>query len=552
MKKKFTKSKTRAAKTRTTRISRKPNAYVIMPFSGPNTEEHEHFCKVFNSAIVPVIQDSGFSLTRAESLPGNSINNQVNTHLLRDELVVVSLSRLNPSVFSKLSIREKLPGKLTILLIDDDIDPSPRFNITRFPAIRYSLKDDHFRDLRSSLATQISQSQKPTTADSHLVSFLKSINKPIDISPQIDPETELRKAIVESYNDRDPIRLIKKAEEAISSNPPDINTFLVDCVQEFIRLESFIPTDRQYLEMEYLAKRVGLEGISFALLEKAKSIYPESKLVEFHYIARHGASAERTYREHAKAIVMKKFGISVSKHAAKVLRPLRDLHDLYLISTMLDAIHKNQTDQDHKTALLIATALHRKYGANSIIKRNYARALEFSHKAPPEEVLRIYQQAIFCADADSVSVSWYAITLKEAGRLVDAVEVLLFACMLNSDDATNFARLAYDTSNLIQPTNAFLKAKLKRPIPREFNTDTVVHATLLSETCDDFTKEEKDLCVRALKNVGVDNEQRADFYKQIYLQGDISRPERSAFVERLYNAIKTKTTDLALFEGGGE
>jgi len=243
---------------------------------------------------------------------------------------------------------------------------------------------------------------------------------------------------------------------------------------------------------------------------------------------------------------MHKYGMRFTRGKLKMASGLRSLHDFRLVSFLLDALHGNQTRTDHNYALIIARTLKERYSQSSIMMRNYARALMFTNRASKDQVLEFYQRAIFCADVDYLSTNWYARSLMEAGRLIDAVEVLIFACMLNIDDADNFAQLALEMSNIIQPTNAFLHKRAVRTVPACYTDEAVMHLIWLCKTCRDYSEGKNGgTCTAALRNIGRDLDAMRTFYENTYGGGDISRPDRSRFIMHLYESegVRTVITD---------
>ena len=249
-------------------------------------------------------------------------------------------------------------------------------------------------------------------------------------------------------------------------------------------------------------------------------------------------SSVKDDRDQAKLIVSEKLNVIITEKKVSI-GDLNSSSDIEILAFMLDAYHK---DNEHQDALRITEALKKQIPENSIVLRNYARALDKVNK-PGNLILKWYRKALYCIPTDVITAKWYALKLKQENLIVDVVEVAIFACLLNVDRPESFAFLAVELSNLIQPQNTFILVNLKRKVPGSIDATLVIHITLLCESCNDYVYEHKIACEKALKNVGKDGVDRNNFYLNYYKGGDISRPDRAKFLYKLYNVFRSNVTD---------
>lgn len=157
-----------------------------------------------------------------------------------------------------------------------------------------------------------------------------------------------------------------------------------------------------------------------------------------------------------------------------------------------------------------------------------------------DELIVEYRKAIVCEDPDDTSALWYAGTLESANRLVDAVEALVFGCMLDLDESKSYARLAVRLSDIIQPRNLLRLTKTKRELPKEYlNEDMVKKCILLCRSCSNFGVEDKFLCESAMRNIGLTDDAIQELLDEV---GSFSRRDRREFVIPFYKVIQSNVT----------
>ncbi len=502
-------------------------AFVIMPIKAKNASDYDTYQNIYTESIKPLLEEMGYSVLKAgDAKHSISVNKELALNLLKADLVIADLTSLNPNTYYRLDIRFKINGSPTILLLNEDKGISSQFDSSNYPTIAYHTSRDGQKSLVTNLLKLISEFNYP---------YYK-----ID-SEDLEPSEKISKAIIDVHRNLVPDYIIQEAEKAVSDK--DLRKF-IECVQNFTTLDSFKPTDRDYALFYDLSDKIK-EGstVSKAILDLGLEAFPESERLFNLHIVYLSTSSRQSERNLAKKHVRDKLKIEITNNEAQV-HDVNTLGDIDLISWMLDAYH---FDGEHNGALGITSSLMKKFDDNAVVLRNHARALEKTKKESIATILALYQRAMFCLSVDVTTARWYAATLFEQKRLVDATEVLLFSCLLGLDDPENFSRLANVVSNLLQPSNPILVRKMVRPIPNILNNTVVLEAIILSESCEEFSAKQRFLNEKSLRNIGIPKEQLNNYYLDKYKGGDVSRPDRNNFISELYENIKTDITSEEIF-----
>lgn len=82
------------------------SCFIVTPIGGDNTEIRRAAEGIIDALIQPALEEMGFSVSVAHRMasPG-SINKQLITRILSDDLVIVNLTGLNPNVMYELAVR---------------------------------------------------------------------------------------------------------------------------------------------------------------------------------------------------------------------------------------------------------------------------------------------------------------------------------------------------------------------------------------------------------------------------------------------------------------
>ena len=261
-----------------TKDAEKKSALVILPKYTIGTKLHDDIQLLFNECLNPLLTDLNYSVFGGDDITLAKPNsNHLSQHILSDDIVIASLTQLNPNIYSKLIIRRKFADRITILLSDNNYSSAEPIDTSIYKVIKFDYSKGGLKKLRNDLLFVLSEENsfaaEYTENFLELTAELKEENE-IDI---LDPEQKISKAIIDSYYDLDPNKIIRKAEQAVSKK--DLNLFL-DHLQSFITLDSFIPTDKQYLQLYFLAKEINEKSIiAKAILDIGLRLYPESEIL---------------------------------------------------------------------------------------------------------------------------------------------------------------------------------------------------------------------------------------------------------------------------------
>ena len=143
-----------------------PKAFVIMPFDS-------EFQAVYTDLIKPSLENSGYEVTRADSLMNQqNILKDIVRQIAKADLIVAELTALNPNVFYELGIAHALRKRT--LLITQSIEELP-FDLRSYRVISYSTLFDEIGRLSDSL-TAIAQKANTLEFGNPVIDFLQAEN----------------------------------------------------------------------------------------------------------------------------------------------------------------------------------------------------------------------------------------------------------------------------------------------------------------------------------------------------------------------------------------
>jgi tetratricopeptide (TPR) repeat protein len=187
---------------------------------------------------------------------------------------------------------------------------------------------------------------------------------------------------------------------------------------------------------------------------------------------------------------------------------------------MLDAYHEGNINEE---ALRITEALIRKFPDNSVMVRNHARSLQ--RNGQEAESLEWYQRALWCSNADDTSAVWFGNELHNRRRYADALEAYALACVLDPDDATNFAHVADEISRGMDERDELeyqaSTSTAVRPLPSEIDSDTLGTAIFAAFCCKYLNQADIERCVSAGERAGMDSENCSSY--AVHQVGESSR-----------------------------
>lgn len=202
----------------------------------------------------------------------------------------------------------------------------------------------------------------------------------------------------------------------------------------------------------------------------------------------------------------------------------------YLLGIALDGY---LGDELNEQALAITTAMVAQFPDLSVVVRNHARSLEVTGKR--EDALLWYRRATWCRDATDVSALWLGNELHNRRRHVDAIEAYLRACLLDAEDATNFAHLANELTFALQDEASIPMGDDKRRLPEGVTSSTIEKAFVAALSCHLIDKSDMDRLTMVARRAELDETQLAT-------KPRIGRRERVTFARELYEKFRSTLT----------
>jgi hypothetical protein len=293
----------RASKKQPQSNATKPLAFVIMPIRHRGSEEYRHYQAIYNRQIKPPLESFGFRVLRADDIkePG-SITKDLVKYLATAELVIADLTEESPNVFYELGIRHSLYKKGSILILDEDRSKIP-FDLSGYRVIKFRSDAEGLGYLEDEIVSCIQDIQNNDSDVDSLVHdwiMTSSLKREIKaFSSQANgrsledknessatPEQIIAEAIGEAENGLYPKDIINEAHIAVSTQ--DMMGFL-ECVQNFLDVRTFQPSDGEFSQMYILAERIDARKVSRAVLELGLRVAPDSRwpailILRFHDI----------------------------------------------------------------------------------------------------------------------------------------------------------------------------------------------------------------------------------------------------------------------------
>lgn len=535
------------------------SAFVIMPIHSKGSNDYNHYLSIYLDYIKPPFEENGITISRVDDISESGlINADIINLISKSDIVIGDLTDLNPNVFYELGIRHTIKKTGTILIMDEAKTKDIPFDLSHYRIIKFKSNASGLAEFKRTIDKYIKQylnSTSPKKSDNPVHDILeKSLRitkqniNPENVNKSTTPSADnkenvatidftnkiIEDALDEAEESLVPKLIIERAEQAVRDE--DLIYFL-KCVQEFINLKTFLPSDREYLELFYLAKRIDARSkITKAILKLSREIFPESSRLITPYTSYLAHSTNSKDRQIAKEMVQNFLNIKVIKGKVEIQNISTLAKHTHLLSLMLDAYHR---DGQHNEALEITSSLVSNFPDNTIALRNYARAMDKTGGYDQSQVLEEYRKAVIVPYPGDYSALWYAASLSEAGRLIDAVEAYLLACILDLDEPECFARLAIALSEVVQPRNLRKISNMEREIPSSINRHAVINCIILTIDCPSYGVEQKFSCESAMRNIGFGV---SDLEEEMDKIGEMTRTDRRNFIEPLYEELKSRVT----------
>lgn len=540
-------------------------AFVIMPILDRETPDHDHFRSILENYIRTAAEGYYKVIRSDEITRSGSFVRDVVSLLAKSDLVIADITDSNPNVLYELGVRHALRKSGTILLRDKNRTPEAPADLQPYRSILYTTDATGLPELKAELEEALSDYSATRSSD------LRSDNPVYDYleedfaarpngvafrsegrrsttgegldegTTELSPLERLRIAREEAEEGLHPPRLIEAAGNAVREG--DTVAFL-DALEQFVSVEMLKPTEREYLDMYYLARRLDARAATDAIWELASAAYPESqglREVRISYLAH---SKVQSDWELAISMAERLFEMDLRSTDVDVEK-LTTEKSKGLLGVLLDAFDKLD---EHTASLRITDSLVGKYPASTHSWRNFARALEGDNQGGlhDEKILDAYINSINCEDVDDTSANWFGNTLSRLNRDVEAIELRVLSCLLDLDEASNYTNFAAQLAKLIQPTNQIRSSRAAKILPERFDEMLVSRALVLARDCESFGAEERYSSEAVMDTVGIDSSDLEQAEEEI---GDVSRKYRSHMMSELFNEIRSELTEMA---GSGE
>lgn len=542
-----------------------PTAFVIMPIGENGTEDAKAFETLYHTFLERPLKELGYAVTRADKVPkSGSIFKDIIRRLIEADLVVADLTSLNPNVMLELGIRYAAKKSGTILICDRAKTPTLPFDLKDYRTIFYDDTREAGAKLLAGLKEFASDAsmRAPEDTDSpvyhhysggptawvrgeleakiaelhHIIEQGAPADRqpatPDSDKPAMSPSEILAKAQAEIEEGNVPWLLLDRASRAASAR--DIGDFL-KCIDAIMALRAITLSDREYIDIYYLAGNLDLRNVLPAILEMGLAVYPDSEMLNRSRMSYLAHSVHFNERQEAKDLISEKLKIDPVKGTIDSDKIRYAGGDLSLLSIFLDAIHKDREDD---LALKITTKLYDQFPRNTVVLRNYARAVE--RVKGSGAAYDFYMKAVQdCDDVDTTSAHWLAVELWTRGDFKRAIEICIVACMLDLDDAGSFGRLARYVSELLQPKN-IVHDSLLDGSTYGLSFETLAELIVYGHSCPHVSLEDRGSFEAAMRNADVTTE---DINRQTDRLGALSRRERAMYVKALYKTFASPLSE---------
>jgi hypothetical protein len=248
----------------------KPLAFVIMPIRHRGNDDHGNYKAIYDRHIKPPLEECGYRVLRADDIksPGLISKDLVN-NLANAELIIADLTEESSNVFYELGIRHALYKKGTILIIDESKSQIP-FDLGGNRVIKFKSDPEGLAFLEDEIAGCIEDMKNDDSDTDSLVHvWIKSSSPQLrwgegfgsesngktpknEDEELMTPEQVIIEAIAEAEAGLYPKDIIDEAHVAVRDQ--DMLKFL-ECVQNFLDVRTFQPSDSEFAQMHVLADR---------------------------------------------------------------------------------------------------------------------------------------------------------------------------------------------------------------------------------------------------------------------------------------------------------
>jgi tetratricopeptide (TPR) repeat protein len=539
--------------------------FVAMPIRKDGTPEHAHFKAIYDQVIRPVVTAAGYAVTRSDEIqrPG-AITRDIILSLADADVVIADLTDLNPNVFYELGVRHALRGRGTLMIVDTSRTESIPFDLGAYRVIQFKGELTGIGRLAQELEAFLNESNTEASAqerDNPVHDWLPTLPSNAVDSAKGSVEGELRdqlkratetvrqyertygKVTSQNTGDVSPLsvvmNLLDEAEEgnlpadlmkqaSMSAKAFDVKSFLA-AVKRIIEKKARL-TDAQFRVLAGDAGQLDLPDVVAAVLDHAAQMYPLSKELRRARLALLSSSNDAGVRERTRKDLLKECGITIGDTGAVVVGEQFNNESAILVGVALDEYLR---DDMNEQALAITTAMVGRLPDLTVVVRNHARSLEACGQL--DESLDWYRRATWCGDATDISAVWLGNELHNRHRHIDALEAYLRACLLDPEDATNFAHVADELTYAFSDELSIRSGKENRVMPDDVTSTAIERAFIASLSCRLIGKSDMDRLASVARRAELDEVQLAGMPR-------VGRRERVAFAKELYARFQTSLT----------
>ncbi|MCA9173289.1 MAG: hypothetical protein KDB14_02255 [Planctomycetales bacterium] len=353
------------------------------------------------------------------------------------------------------------------------------------------------------------------------------------------------KATLAAENESLPSELIEAAKKKARARHKGDRIEFLETLSVFAQTDDFRPSDTEYMAMLYYCEeaKIGASVIT-ALVEAALEIHPQSEQLARTQVRLLAHSPFPEHRLEAKRLVYEMFGCVGDEFSIP-----KDFeftkYQLDCLVFMLDAYHR---DGEHQKAFEISKQLVETFydsDKQSLVLRNFARALERLPGSRSKEVRAAYRRALLGRNPDDTAANWYAMVLHEQGETLEAIEARVVACLLDLDDPLNFAHLANAMAGALEPQNAW-SSMISNPTATQlpFTDEHIKQAVVfVRDSAESHTNYEDamEVCRRAQRQIHITTGEIEDFQDDFH-ETETSRKDRREFARHLYDDLRSDAT----------
>lgn len=480
-----------------------------MPIRQLGTEDHAHFRGIYQQ-ISQVLESEGFEVVRADEVTEEgSIAKDVILRLANSTLVIADLTDLNPNVFWELGVRHALRASGTLLLMDATRTSDPPFDVSYLRILKYRGTVEGLSDLRDQLIHFVRAAAISTdgVARSPVHEWIRHL--PPDLSlPASESEAALRSELGDyrdrlqryarkygSLDDQEvvddqapaermlrmrrlagagllPAQMMETIEGAVKQR--DISVF-IDKVSDAINNRvDFSPTD--IIRMTGWADNLALEEVTDAILTFGSGLHPTHEQLARSRLTRLAQARSPEDRAVARERIARLIGFDLGANDFIAGRSTGLVkQDFVLLAFLTSSLHAD--DQDEQS-LAVCEAFVRAYPGRAPVMRLLGRSQEWMGDLAAGTATM--QEALKQADVDDTTSTWLGNTFHNCGRHVDAVEMYLVSCWIDSDDSNWFAQCAQELSfalsdpyAMYDPHSPITLGVVPRELPPELTSDAV-------------------------------------------------------------------------------